>query len=325
MPTLRLALLGPPTIHDGETDRYLSAQKAQALLYYLAAHPGRAFSRAHLITLLWEDSPDREGRNSLSTALTRLRQALPIFPIATTGDTLAWQPTPDVTVDLVTFHTLTASPTGQPTLADLERAAALWRGGFLDSFGVRDGDAYEAWLRSEREQWQGRWLQVIGKLVDAYHQSGQWAQMLGHAQWALAADPLHERFHRAVMVAHALSGDRAAALAHFRACCDILRDELGAEPDTETTALYGTILEGKLTRATPAPGPTPPRAAIPDQPIMSWQPPLSMIGRQTELTALERHLGSASRGQGRLVIVQGEAGIGKTRLVEEFSGGSNMT
>ena len=51
---------------------------------------------------------------------------------------------------------------------------------------------------------------------------------------------------------------------------------------------------------------------------MSWQPPLPMIGRQAELAALERHLGNAARGQGRLVIVQGEAGIGKTRLVEEL-------
>jgi DNA-binding SARP family transcriptional activator len=320
MPQLRLALLGPPTIHDGETDLYLAAQKAQALLFYLAAHPGRAFSRAHLITLLWENSPDREGRNSLSTVLTRLRRALPIFPIATVGDTLTWQPTPDVTVDLATFHALTASPTGQPTLADLERAAALWRGDFLDSFGVRDCDGYETWLRNEREQWQGRWLRVIDRLVEVYEQGGQWARMLGHAQWALSVDPLHERFHRAVMVAHARSGDRAAALAQYRACGDRLREELGAEPDSETTALYEAIREGRMTRSTDQVATTPPpaRVAISPQPIMSWKPPLPMVGRQAELVTLERHLSNAARGQGRLVIVQGEAGIGKTRLVEEL-------
>jgi DNA-binding SARP family transcriptional activator/tetratricopeptide (TPR) repeat protein len=320
MAQLRLALLGPPTIHDGETDLYLAAQKAQALLYYLAAHPGRAFSRAHLITLLWEESPDREGRNSLSTVLTRLRQALPIFPIATAGDTLAWQPTPDVVVDLATFHALTASPTGQPTLADLERAAALWRGEFLDSFGVRDCDGYETWLRNEREQWQGRWLRVIDRLVETYQQGGQWARMLGHAQWALSVDPLQERFHRAAMTAHARSGDRAAALAQYRACGDRLREELGAEPDDETTALYEAIREGRVTRPATSAAPTPPpaRAAVPSQPIMVWKPPLSMVGRHTELVTLERHLGNAARGRGRLVIVQGEAGIGKTRLVEEL-------
>src|SRR5205823_9756248 len=61
-----------------------------------------------------------------------------------------------------------------------------------------------------------------------------------------------------------------------------------------------------------------PRAAPPEQPIMSWQPPVPIVGRQAELAAMERHLGNAARGQGRLVIVQGEAGIGKTRIVEEL-------
>ncbi|MCA1725214.1 MAG: AAA family ATPase, partial [Thermomicrobia bacterium] len=270
---------------------------------------------------LWEESPEREGRNSLSTVLTRLRQTLPLFPIAIIGDTLAWQATPDVAVDLATFHMLTGAPTGRPTPADLERAAALWRGGFLDGFGVRDCDAYEFWLRNEREQWQGRWLHVIGELVDTDQRSGQWARMRGHAQAALAVDPLHERFHRAVMIAHALAGDRAAALTHYRACQEHLRDDLGAEPDAETTALYALIREGRLTRATaPASGASLPlaRVTVPTQPIMSWQPPLPMVGRQAELAALEGHLSAAARGQGRLVLVQGETGIGKTRLVHEL-------
>jgi DNA-binding SARP family transcriptional activator/tetratricopeptide (TPR) repeat protein len=304
----------PP--QSARTELYLSAQKAQALLYYLAAQPGRAFPRAHLITLLWEESPEREGRNSLSTVLTRLRQALPVFPIATTGDTLMWQPTADMSVDLVTFQALTASPTGQPTIADLERAAALWRGGFLDGFGVRDSDGYEAWLRTEREQWQGRWLSVVGRLVDAHQQSGAWAQMLAHAQWALATDPLHERFHRAVMTAHALSGDRAAALAQYRTLSELLMEELGAEPDRETTALHESIVHGTLTRPAAAAVPVP-RAAPPPQPIMSWRPPITLVGREAELATIERHL-SGPHGFGRLILVQGEAGIGKTRLVEEL-------
>jgi DNA-binding SARP family transcriptional activator len=318
MPSLRLSLLGPPVIQDGETELYLSAQKAQALLYYLTAQPGRAFSRAHLFTLLWEESPEREGRNSLSSVLTRLRQALPLFPIATTGDTLMWQPTPDVRVDLVGFQALTASPTGQPTIADLERAAALWRGGFLDGFGVRDSDGYETWLRTEREQWQGRWLNVIGRLVDAYQQSGAWAQMLAHAQWALATDPLHERFHRAVMTAHAFSGDRAAALSQFRTLSDLLEGELGAAPDQETEALHEAIVHGTLARPVAPSAAAAPRTVPPQQPIMSWEPPITLVGREAELATIERHLAASPRGLGRLILVQGEAGIGKTRLIEEL-------
>src|SRR6266511_2820599 len=78
---LRLQLLGAPSVFDDLREIYLPSQKAQALLFYLAAEYGRSFSRSQIIALLWEESSEREGRNSLSTVLTRLRQSLPIFVV----------------------------------------------------------------------------------------------------------------------------------------------------------------------------------------------------------------------------------------------------
>src|SRR5689334_20361532 len=154
---LRVQLLGAPVVIDGGREIYLASQKAQALLFYLAAEAGRGFSRSQIIALLWEDSSEREGRNSLSTVLTRLRQALPIFPVRAEGDTLAWQPSADAWVDLHEFQAAAQlSPAGagaQAQIARLEQAAALYRGTFLDGFGVRDSAAYDEWLRLERERW----------------------------------------------------------------------------------------------------------------------------------------------------------------------------
>src|SRR6266511_5126333 len=107
---LRLQLLGAPSVFDDLREIYLPSQKAQALLFYLAAEYGRSFSRSQIIALLWEESSEREGRNSLSTVLTRLRQALPIFPVRAEGDTLAWQPSSDVWVDLHEFQELSRPP-----------------------------------------------------------------------------------------------------------------------------------------------------------------------------------------------------------------------
>src|SRR5215208_6708194 len=101
---LRLRLLGAPLVLEGAREIYLPSQKAQALLFYLAAESARGFARGQIIALLWEESSEREGRNSLSTVLTRLRQSLPIFPVRAEGDTLAWQPSPDVWVDLRSFR-----------------------------------------------------------------------------------------------------------------------------------------------------------------------------------------------------------------------------
>src|SRR5690349_14249600 len=97
---LKLRLLGASSVRVDDREIYLPSQKAQALLFYLATEFERGFARGQLIALLWEESAEREGRNSLSTVLTRLRQSLPALPVRAEGDTLAWQSQDGVWVDL---------------------------------------------------------------------------------------------------------------------------------------------------------------------------------------------------------------------------------
>src|SRR5919199_2118444 len=118
---LRLRLLGAPSVLDDAREIYLPSQKAQALLCYLAAEPERSFARGQIIALLWEESSEREGRNSLSTVLSRLRQSLPLFPLRAEGDILAWQPSSDVWVDLHEFQA--ASQAAQRTRGGDDMAA----------------------------------------------------------------------------------------------------------------------------------------------------------------------------------------------------------
>jgi DNA-binding SARP family transcriptional activator len=324
---LRLQLLGAPTVIDGGREIYLASQKAQALLFYLAAEAGRGFSRSQIIALLWEDSSEREGRNSLSTVLTRLRQALPIFPVRAEGDTLAWQPSPESWVDLHEFQSaaqLAPAGAGAPArIARLEQAAALYRGVFLDGFGVRDSAAYDEWLRLERERWQQRWLNVIDQLIEAHAQSGDWDRALVHARSASAADPLQERFHRALMRLHYQLGDRATALAQYRICRDVLDRELGVEPDADTTALYQAIAEGALERAArPAPAP----AAQPEPPPtgprlgarLAAARRRSFVGRGGELALFAAAL---AEPEPPFVVLHlyGPGGVGKSTLVGEFA------
>src|SRR5262245_53255399 len=131
---LSLRLLGAPAIREDDREVYLPSQKAQALLFYLAAEHQRSVARSQLITLSWEESSAREGRNSLSTVLTRLRQALPVFPLRAEGDTLAWQKTPDVRVDLHEFQAATlTSPkdeANEARIRRLEAAITLYSGTF---------------------------------------------------------------------------------------------------------------------------------------------------------------------------------------------------
>src|SRR3954453_16236467 len=265
---LRLRLLGAPLVLDDAREIYMPSQKAQALLCYLAAEADRSFARGQIIALLWEESSEREGRNSLSTVLTRLRQSLPIFPLRAEGDTLAWQPSSDVWVDLHEFQSAsnaaqldrgTHAGDAAQRMQRLEQAAGLYRGDFLDGFSVRDSASYDEWLRLERERWQQRWLNVLEQLIEGYAAAGPWMQALDHARRATIADPLQERFHRALMQLHYQAGDRAAALAQYRICRDVLDRELGVEPDVETNALYQSIAEGSLERGARQPAPPAPQ------------------------------------------------------------------
>jgi DNA-binding SARP family transcriptional activator len=329
---LRLRLLGAPSVQDDAREIYMPSQKAQALLCYLAAEADRSFARGQIIALLWEESSEREGRNSLSTVLTRLRQSLPVFPLRAEGDTLAWQSSSDVWVDLHAFQS--ASRSAQPDrsaqggdaaqrLQRLEQAAALYRGDFLDGFSVRDSESYDEWLRLERERWQQRWLNVLDQLIEGYAAAGAWTQALDHARRATTADPLQERFHRALMQLHYQAGDRAAALAQYRICRDVLERELGVEPDVETTALYQSIAEGSLER-----GARPASAAARPAPAGNSATRLgarlasarrrSFVGRSDELALFADAL-AEEEPPFAVLHVYGPGGVGKTSLLAEFA------
>jgi DNA-binding SARP family transcriptional activator len=338
---LRLRLLGAPSVLDDAREIYMPSQKAQALLCYLAAEADRSFARGQIITLLWEESSERDGRNSLSTVLTRLRQSLPVVPLRAEGDTLAWQASSDVWVDLHAFqsalHSIQpergAQAGGSALRQDsaalrmqrLEQAAELYRGDFLDGFSVRDSASYDEWLRLERERWQQRWLNVLDQLIEGYAAAGAWPQALEHARRATAADPLQERFHRALMQLHYRSGDRAAALAQYRICRDVLERELGVEPDVETSALYQSIAEGSLERgaraAAPVSQPRPaPVAAVATRlgARLASARRSSFVGRSDQLALFADALAD-EQPPFAVLHVYGPGGVGKSSLLAEFA------
>jgi DNA-binding SARP family transcriptional activator len=310
---IRLSLLGPPHVEAGDPAESieLAAQKGAALAFYLAARHDQPVTRTRLISLLWQESEEQEGRNSLSTALSRLRRGLPQVPIAPTGDSLVWRSSRDdlVWTDIGAFEELTRSGASHH---DLDRAVELWRGPFLEGFDLRECSEWDDWLALERSVWQQRALDALERAADAHAAEDDWSGGLAHARRALAIDPLQERFHRQVMRMYEGAGDRAAALAHYRGARQMLVHELGVEPDPATQRVYRDILAN--TRYQTVTRPDRPRPLPPPR----TKPTFPLVGRQAPLVQLNSAAEDAASGRGRVVAVEGEEGIGKSRLVEEL-------
>lgn len=302
MAHLSLQLFGGFQLKRDARRLAVPARKAQALLAYLALSAGRLGRRDTLTALLWGSVPDRQARQSLRQTVSRLRKIFRSVRspgLVVEGETVSLDPTA-IDIDVVAFERLLRK--GTP--AALQEAAALYRGPLLEGLHVAEGP-FEEWFRTERERLGELALEALVKLLRRQLGRGPLEAAVHTATRLLALDPLQEAVHRTLMRLYVRQGRRAAALRQYQVCVEALRKELGIEPDPQTQRLYRAILQrqGRQPAGSPA--------------VAAPGPPL--IGRETELGRLRAWLREASRGHGRLVLLTGEAGIGKSRLLQELA------
>ncbi len=278
MTALTIRLLGSFEARQGAgAPVEFSTKKARALLAYLAFRPGLAHSRDELADLLWATSGDEQARGSLRRTLSDLRKSLADGAwLVSDGDTLALQPN-GVEVDVAAFERLAAD--GGP--AALEQAATLYQGELLAGFGLRE-QAFEEWLRSERQRLRQLALDTLGKLLAHHAATNALERGVQTGVQLLAIDPAHEPAHRALMSLYARQGRRSEALRQYRTCCDALMRELGVKPDRATEALHRE-LQPPSTIARPATKPASDEssnedAPLPDKPSIAVLPFANMSG-----------------------------------------------
>ena len=316
MVALKLILLGGFQIHavDGVALAPITVKKAKALLAYLALTPGQIYSRDRLATLLWEDSNDAQARHSLRQALTSLRKVLSHQVLLADADTLIIAPG-TIDIDVFTFEQTQDSSDPEA----LERALALYRGEFLEGFNPR-APAFEDWLMAQRSRLQQHALALMSRLLDHYLATGADQRATELAIRLLVLDPLRESVQRTLMWLYAKQGHYGAALKQYRVCQTVLRRELGIAPEPETDQLYRDIA---VQRRDPSRLNTSAQAFIPPRPQRTTpqREQSIFVGRYPErqqfVGALDACLETGCRGQS--FLLRGEAGIGKTQLVQELS------
>ena len=197
--------------------------------------------------------------------------------------------------------------------SDLETVVALYQGDLLPAFTC-NSLSFDDWLRQERERYHRLALDALfnltaQKLAQADYQS---AQNLARQQ--LTLEPWREEAHRQLMQALALQGKRSAAIARYETCRAVLAAELGLEPAAETTKLAARIRGQQVAQ------PSAPRTSE----TTAGQLTIPFVGRQAEYAELVEAYQKAADGGLRVVTLQGNAGIGKTRLTEQFLAWATM-
>jgi predicted ATPase/DNA-binding SARP family transcriptional activator len=278
---------------------------------------------------LWGDWPDRDALSNLRYSLSNLRRAIgdraraaggdaePPF-LLITRDTLQCNTASDFWLDVTAFADLTA----RSDLSSLEKAVGLYRGSFLEGFSVGDSPTFEEWTLFTQERLARQMSSALHRLSAKHEQRGNYEQAQSCAWRQLELDPWDEAAHQRLMRVLALGGQRSAALAQYETCRRLLAEELGVEPAEETRRLHEEIRGGKLKALGPSPAPRPEHTARLPLFLTEEQPQAEtpvFVAREHELAQLDRSLDLALAGRGRVVFVTGEAGSGKTTLVQEFT------
>ena len=322
MSPIALEFFGSPRILRDGTPVHLPRRKATALLAYLVVTE-QPHHRDVLAALLWPEMSQRRARANLRQTLYSLNKALgPANTVSEAGD-VALPPQPDLTVDVVQFCNLlqAVAAHNHPSphlcdacIANLTRAADLYHSDFLAGFSLEDAPEFEQWQLWQRETLQNYLSNVLEQLALIFAEAGHrhFDLAIAYARRRLALDPLHEPAHRILMLLYAESGDRVAAARQYEECERVLDEELGVDPDAETTALNEQIRQGLITAEHESSSFT---LLTSDNLPM---PGTSFVGRSRELGQIAERLVDPDC---RLLTIVGPGGSGKTRLAIQAASG----
>ncbi len=248
---LNLALLGGfDTRLNGVPLAGFTYNKMRALLAYLAVEQKQEHNREFLIELLWHGFVPSAAQNNLRRTLSDLRRALELpsgKTLFSTGKN-SIRFIPDIYIDVLDFtRQIPASPKGgDVSQFDQERVIALYRGEFMAGFSLPDCPEFEEWLQVQREALHRRALALLEQLSNHHEQAGDYTKALQFALRYLELEAWDENAHRRVMRLYALSGQDSAAIAQFKTCCRLLKQELGALPGEATRELARQIGDGQF-------------------------------------------------------------------------------
>jgi len=309
---LEVSLLGEQYVAGSPATNLGRSSRSIALLGFLAVHADAPQPRQRLAGILWPDSTEQQARTNLRRELHHLRGLLGDDPsLVVEPATLMWREWPTCRVDVCVFYrerqlALQALAAGDRH-AMLEHGAAAveeYRGDLLPGM-------YDDWVLAERETLRRQCVELCDHLVAGWRGVDDLSKAVEYGRLRLRLEPLEELGYRTLIELQADAGDRAGAISTFHKCAQILDHELQVKPSQATEALVERLLNSDGPDLPPSGGPRKART----RPAQSAR----LVGRDRELDQILECWNSVVEGRPRLLILTGDAGVGKSRLIYELA------
>lgn len=280
MQKMTLQLMGKPKIEmDGKVVE-LSLKKSEALLYYLAYE--KRVTREELTGMIWCDVEQHTAKKNLRNSLYRIKKDLDVEVFAHPNkNTIEFSKTLDLKSDLdhddMTF-------------------LASYQGAFLETFIIKNSDRFEQWRQSVESDLNRRFRHLASMHFDKCLESDKWELAFSMAATLKKMDPFDELATRLLMRAYKHKNMYKQLVEAYSELKNLLEEEMGIKPDSETRALYYRLIQSRAKDETRV-----------DE----------LFGRKLEVQKIEQAMQAFSKKQSRqALVVEGEAGVGKTKLLK---------
>jgi len=321
--SLRIHLLGPFEISlNGEslTKKEWRSQQTQTIAKILMANNGKVITSDFLREVLWPNDPVESTQSRLHVRVSQLRNGLKGKKelLRTVNGGYVFEADDSCWMDVLEFQSLISKGESyqeigqqQQAIRVYEEACKLYRGDFLAE------DLYADWTYLKREFFRERFLTLLIELSECYAQQGRYRLAVARARQALDQDHLRETIYVRLMLYHYYGGDRAQALRTFEHCREVLGSELNVPPMQSTLQLAAQIKRGTLWEKSDVPHYPPPiyEGRLFEVPYALTEIPFE--GRDREYAWLVSQWKDPEKS---VIFIEGEAGIGKSRLLEIFTG-----
>jgi DNA-binding SARP family transcriptional activator/predicted ATPase len=349
---LQIFLFGAPRIERDGKSVPLKRRKTVAILAYLTV-TGRPHSRDALATLLWPEYDQSGARANLRRDLSLLKRTLEDEVLVIDRSQVSIDPKSTLWLDVNGFTSKLALAKDhehdslerlcEGCASPLEEAVGLYAGDFMEGFSLPDSPAFDEWQFFQAEGYRQGLAEALQQLIRWQVARGNLEQAILYGRRWLALDPLHEPAQRQLMKHYGWSGQWAAAQRQYQDCLRRLDEELGVEPEEETTALYEAIKSRQLVSPAELAQPKEGLEKIATDLTLEDRIPkdisvpafmaevdavdesdkqiegLDFVGREQELDQLYEMLNQTAAGDGRVIFVIGDAGRGKTVLMQAFA------